>query len=553
VKRYKRFQWIGTILVLSLLVGYFIYTHWVEVTPFYAVKYDPEIQYFSNSLALFKGASYAYIDHPGTPLEVVGSFLLATTRPITRARGELFIPFHLANPHFFTTMAHALVAILSLATVGLLIHRSWEIDGWASLIASLGLGVTYFAAYAPLTFRTLDWWTHNAFNLPFGTLLLLGVVLRLRRSESLGNLELVSFGILAGLLLCVQLYFIAWAIGILTSIILFEILSERSILAAVRSSVLSVSGLLLGFFIGFAPVMHRFRSFYLWVRRLIFHQGRYGQGPEGITTTGQFLDNLRWLWNRGELVFFLSLVALILLLIAMVRRRSQQDRAPGWWAVSIGVLLQFVTLWILIGKHPGINYLISVAALLPVVFLLALQPIVDRDGVRKLILLTFGGILIVMFLVGLIVAVQDNHAWSKQVQTADEEIDRAIADYASDNGLSRDDLVILWGYGVPSRCYALRYGNGSTENRALRAEIDELCPNEWNYDVWGGFVELPWVYEPLSDNCDWDMLILPERYLPELDSARAKVYQLSAQTRGYGKITIVEMIQGACPSAAAEN
>lgn len=521
------------------------------MVPFYAVKYDPEMQYFSNSLALFKGASYAYIDHPGTPLEVIGSLLLAITRPITRARGELFIPFHLANPHVFTTMAHAFVALLSFVTVGVLIHRSWEVRGWASLIAGLGIGVTYFAAYSPLTYRTLDWWTHNAFNLPFGTLLLLALVLRIRRHEPLGNLEVVSFGVLAGVLLCVQLYFIAWIIGILASLILFAAFYERSVVAVFRSACLSVFGMLLGLFIGFAPVVHRFRSFYLWVQRLIFHQGRYGQGAEGITTAGQFLDNLRWLWNRGELVFALSFAALILLLVAMFRRKSQQIPTPGWWAVSIAVLLQFVTLWILIGKHPGVNYLISVAALLPVVFLLALKPIAERDGERRLVLLVFGTLLIMLFLGSLIVAVQDNHTWYKQVQTADELIEKEIDGYAAENNLSRKDLTILWGYGVPSRCYALRFGNGSTEGSALRAEIDELCPNEWKYDVWGGFVELPQAYEPLGDNCDWDLLILPERYEPSLDPGRAKTKQLSAPTRGYGNIMIVENIQGGCEAAAA--
>jgi hypothetical protein len=377
------------------------------------------------------------------------------------------------------------------------------------------------------------------------------VVIRLRRHEPLRNLEIISFGVLAGVLLCVQLYFIAWVIGILASLILFAAFYERSAVAVFRSVCLSVFGLLLGFFIGFAPVMHRFRSFYLWVQRLIFHQGRYGQGAEGITTAGQFLDNLRWLWNRGELVFVLSLAALILLVVGMIRRKSRQTPAPDWWSVSIGVLLQFVSLWILIGKHPGVNYLISVAALLPVVFLLALQPITERDGESSRVLLVFGGLMMVLFLGSMIAAVQDNHTWYKQVKAADELVEREIDGFALENNLSRDDLTILWGYGVPSRCYALRYGNGSTEAGALRAEIDQLCPNEWEYDVWGGFVELPRAYEPLSDNCDWDLLILPERFVPELDPDRAEMIQLPAQSRGYGNIVIVENIQGGCQAATA--
>ncbi len=526
-------------VILLLLLAYFVYTQWIEVIPYYAVKYDPEMQYFLNSLALFKGVSYAYIDHPGTPLEVIGSLLLGLTRPLTRGQGVFFIPYHLQNPQLGLTLLHALLTLFSLLTVGLLMMKAWPIKGWGSLLASLGIGVTYFAVYSPLSFQTLDWWTHNAFNLPFGTLLLLGVWFRLRQSKSLGSLQVLFISMLAGLLVTVQLYFVAWSIGILTALVLFTFFVKRDWLTTVKVGFLSFGGLLLGFFVGFAPVMHRFRRFYIWVHNLIFHQGAYGHGPEGFTTARRFVDNLLGLWGESQAVFLFSLVAFVLVIIAMLRQRKHFREIPGWWAMTIGASLQFLILWFMIGKHPGTNYLVSVAALIPILLLLSLSIFLQDESNRAYIPMILGAVLILLFLSGLVGAVKDQHGWAKQVSESEAAIGEIMQAYLEDTGKTREELTILWGYAVPSRCYALRFANVSTEGGALQEEVDEICPNEWMYDVWGGYVELPMAYEPLVENNDWDIVILPERYVPAGVEDMAEVIYTEIQTRGFGRITML--------------
>jgi hypothetical protein len=525
--------------IVFLLAAYFVYTQWIEVVPYYAVKYDPEMQYFLNSLAFFKGVSYAYIDHPGTPLEVIGSLLLAFTRPLTRGQDAFFIPYHLENPQLALGIMHLLLTLFSLLTVGLLMVKAWSIRGWGSLLASLGIGVTYFAVYSPLTFQTLDWWTHNAFNLPFGTLLMLGVLLRLRRSEPLRSLEILFIGMLAGLLVTVQLYFIAWAIGILASVVLFASFLGRHWLTTFKVSLLSVAGILLGFFMGFAPVMHRFRSFYIWVRNLIFHQGAYGRGPEGFTTARRFVDNLLGLWGENQILFIFSLVAIILVLVAMLRQRKLFREEPGWWAMTIGGVLQFLLLWFMIGKHPGTNYLVSIAALLPILFLLSLASLLKEGVSRNHIPLITGAVLVIFFLSSLVVAIRDQRSWVRQVHAGEAVIDEILQAHLENIGKTREELTILWGYAVPSRCYALRFANAYVEGGALGGEIDKLCPNEWMFDVWGGYVELPRAYELLIENDDWDIVILPEIYVPSGIESVAKVTHTQIQTRGFGRITIL--------------
>jgi hypothetical protein len=525
-------------VTLSLL-GYFAFTQWVEPVPYYTVQYDPEMQYFENSLALFKGIPYAYIDHPGTPVEVVGTILLALTRPITRGANEFFITYHLNHPELFLSMAHVLLLLLNLVTVTLLARKSFSTHGKAELGARFGVAVSYFAVLSPLTFESLHLWTHNAFNFPLGTLLLLGLYLRLRKGAPLSTLEILFIGMLSGILVAIQIYFAAWAAGVVVSIGTFVFLRTRRIGKALKALLVAIGGSVVGFSISFAPVMHRFREFYIWMKDLVFHQGRYGGGEAGFSTPGQMVDNLIWLWNREELIFIVSILAMLMLLLAMRWQWRERVTSASWWSLSIGVFVQTLLLWFVIVKHPGQNYLLSIAAVLPIQFVLSFDVFLRRATPTAMIARASGWLLLLGFFVGMVIALGSHNRHREQVELAEQQVAATLDDVQRQSGKSRSELVVLWGYGVPSKCYALRYGNFSTEGAALSKEIDEICPGEWTYDVWGGYAELPFAYEPLGQNQDWDLVILPERFLPADASSFSEVIYTSAQTQGYGRITIL--------------
>jgi hypothetical protein len=530
---------LGLTAIILTIISYFIYTHWINPSPFYTVEYDPEMQYFQNSLALFKGASYAYIDHPGTPVEVIGTLLLALTRPITRGLDVFFIPYHLEHPELFLTLAHGILTVVSILVIILLAMIANKRLKDSNLLSSLGVGVLYFALLPSLTFKALQWWTHNAFNFPFGTLLFVLVIYRFRGKDPLANLEALFLGILAGILTAVQIYLVAWAIGIFISITAYTYLSQRSWCLTLKTSLLTFLGVGSGFFIAFAPVMHRFRRFYIWMKDLVFHQGRYGRGAEGFSTPGQMMDNLEWLWNRGQVILLVTLLAVVLLLMTMWMRRKKIFVFTNWWAVAAGIFIQLVILMLLIVKHPGQNYLLSIAAALPIQFLLIFEAFVEREGWWERLSRVLGAISILGFFIGAWVSFNVQRSLVAQVNQAEAEIEAVIESYLNSTGKSREDLILLWGYGVPSRCYALRYGNTSTEGAALTSEIDEICPSQWLYDVWGGYVELPFAYEPLSENRDWDLVILPEQYLPLESEKYGEVRISEVQTQGYGNLAFI--------------
>src|SRR5271157_3901179 len=111
--RYKRVDFILSVIIILVLFAPWVYSNLI-VHPLFYQNYDPEIQYFMNSLMAFKGQSYYYVDHPGTPLEIIGSFILALTYPFISGNLNHFILYHLKDPNFFLSLAHLFVTVASI-------------------------------------------------------------------------------------------------------------------------------------------------------------------------------------------------------------------------------------------------------------------------------------------------------------------------------------------------------------------------------------------------------------------------------------------------------
>src|SRR5512141_2770089 len=95
------------LLFLAPILAYWIYCLLIQPAPHYD-GIDPEYEYFLNSLGAFKRQPYAYVDHPGTPLEMVGTLILAGTYPWLAGNPEGFVGFHLRHPQVFFTLAYGL-------------------------------------------------------------------------------------------------------------------------------------------------------------------------------------------------------------------------------------------------------------------------------------------------------------------------------------------------------------------------------------------------------------------------------------------------------------
>ena len=105
---------IGVLGIIFLLAGFWLYCSIILNGPESTYRdYDPQMAYFMNSLAPFKGAPYFYTDHPGTPVEMIGTMLLGTAYVFFTDHTN-FISTYLEHPAYFLTVAHSLITLLSL-------------------------------------------------------------------------------------------------------------------------------------------------------------------------------------------------------------------------------------------------------------------------------------------------------------------------------------------------------------------------------------------------------------------------------------------------------
>src|SRR5258708_21672865 len=158
--------WMG-LVIAAVLAGYYVYVEIIVPAPFY-ILYDPELQYMSSSLAIFKGQPYVYIDHPGTPVELVGSGLLALTYPIVSINHQSFTLFHIQHPELFLFLARGLLTLTSIGVALLLLNYAMSGNTLFDVIAALGVSISFFSVYL-LSFSTLVRWGHNYFSFPVGT------------------------------------------------------------------------------------------------------------------------------------------------------------------------------------------------------------------------------------------------------------------------------------------------------------------------------------------------------------------------------------------------
>jgi len=529
---------LAQLILAAAVIAYYVVAEWIVPLPFYSLKYDPEMAYFMNSLALFKGVPYMYIDHPGTPVEVIGSMLLALTRPWTRAFGALFIPYHLANPQVFLALAHGFVTLASVVCVILLARHAVTGESPRAVMASVAVAVCFFAAYPSAAFGVLTGWSHNSFAFSFGTLFLGVWAFRLRRETDVSSMEAVIAGAMAGLLAAVQLYFLAWGLGLVVGLALYGWFRGNGGRAVAARAIAASVGLAAGFSIGFAPVMFRFREFYLWVDRLLFHQGRYGGGSEGVVEPERWFENLRRLWPQSPWTFIMTFLIVGLVFVAMRAGKGGPCQHPAWWASALSLLSMLALVWWAIGKHPGTHYLVAVAAVLPLLLGLALEVLVRREGWGGALAIGAGGLIVASFAVGGAMSAAGQARTARQIAAAEEILERTFRQYAARLGKDRAQLTILWGYGVPSRCMALRFGDLST-GLALEDEVDALCPNEWAYEVWGGYVQYPGAHTMASVRRPWDLIIVPGRALPLPSEEVGGVLDTGLPTPGYGTIQIL--------------
>lgn len=515
---------IGVLGIIFLLAGFWLYLSIIlkGSLPYYR-DYDPEMAYLMSSLAPFKGAPYFYTDHPGTPVEIIGTILLGTTYVFFTNRAN-FISYYLENPEFFLNLAHGLITLLSVLCAICFFLTVLRTLQKPNMYLALSLALLFYGLH-PDSFKTLTVWSHSSFNFPLGAgyLILLFTVAHAAQGQ-LSNRLAAGLGVALGGMLAVMVNFAPWFVTTLV----FIFLSNRMKRMPWKKSLVTGSVILLacaaGFLVSILPSIHRMPYFFEFIYNLFTHQLRYGTGPEGITSIPLLWSNLRTMFTSAPLVFLVLLASPLISLFIFLQPNSRTPENHSIWALNCALLLQCGLIVLAILKHPGEHYLLSLAATLPVLLLV----IVKLSGFNGRFSRQLGNALIIFCIISIgafaFLSIKNRHAELREARAVEAEINRIIPEQEMRLNKKPGELLLLRTNGTYSYCSALLHGDFFSGG-VFAAEINALCPSQAYF-----FTRYDWVLyrgtRVAIDDLPWDLLVARTWALAENPSWKnEKIYE----------------------------
>lgn len=510
----RRLFWLGLAVVLAALIGFWFY-HELKGCGLWYLKisspvfwgwswYDPEMPYFISSLAALKGEPYTYVDHPGTPVELIGSALLLLTRPFL-TRSEFFL-HHLQHPEIFLTISHTFLLLASLAAFLLFACRAIPVRHWSDVFVAIAAPTAFFA-FHPAAFFTLAHWSHNSFAFPAGTTYLLLLLHWLRKGCATARWRAAFLGFLAGVLTSIQLYFIVWVFGVLVALVFVAQLESRSWKRTLTVVLLTSVGSAVGFFVATLPVLTEYPRMLRWFLRLLTHQGRYGSGPPGILSAATLARHFFALAQEMPETFAAAFGA-VAGLAAGLRLLLRAGKRPAWLIAFIASLLvQLIASIFLVLRHPGVIYGLSVASLLPAALIAGHAISAELERRSESLWATVVALVLICFAL--------NHDRSLRIHATSVKDSRAIVaaaeryldEYAQRAGRQRAALGIVWTYGTVSPCHGLWLGN-ETNDYPFSREIRALYPREYNLNLHSRLIlDATGHWRSLEELPQWDVIV----------------------------------------------
>jgi hypothetical protein len=506
------------ITLAALIVGWWSYTEWVASLPFF-VRVDPQMAHMVNSLSIFKGQLYQYMDHPGTPISIIGSLLLALSYPFT---GESsFIIHHLRDPETFFTMARCFLALSAAGGVAFLARHAVRAENRIDVLAAVAVALSFFAAHGAAP-KFLSQWSHHSFQFPFPALTLIALFLLLRRRPvELKRRHLAWLGLASGVLAATLIFNAVTLIGITTTLVAFRFLDRKTLRRATGDLLTLGASAVVGFFLSTIPAAPGYLRF-------------FARLSGGSFSWANFANN-RYLIDKHPEVFVSSACLAVVIALALWFRREHLRNQPGLRAFSLGMLVQLLATYvgtlIVVPIAYGKNFLI-IAGLMPVLLATAFALVGSSNLIGRIAHVCASVFCLWMVGQGFAHEVQ----WRSEFAAKNEE-QRVIREaylerFAAASGRSRADLNLIFDHGGAdawSRCAALWYGDAHVASvyhynpplPSLEAEIASICPRDRYYfrraflhvsgEGWrifpnGDLRSLRWPWDVLIDSRGFDRL-----------------------------------------------
>lgn len=321
-------------LLAFLLPAFSLYLFWESYLGSQSLNFvyafgDPDYGYLFNSLLMLDGHSPWHIDHPGTPVQMVGALLMRLRYLLAGTETSLAADF----------FAHSLAyhRDLVLAGFGVFALSQW-FCGWRLQRAGAGAVAALLAQASPLFFwATVQYLKHTSPETWIAAVSLLLI-------PALWSGHAVAAGVLVGVILTLKIYSLPLVL------VFFLLPRPRDWLLASASC----AGMALAICSVWFEHLPRWLN---WMTLLSTRSGNYGTGPEGLPGAATLAQNLAFL-ATPELwgLFWLAAVLLPLTAFYTVRMKGKGPR------LGFEVLAGLVILLFAIRHNPVPRYLIPLTA-----------------------------------------------------------------------------------------------------------------------------------------------------------------------------------------------
>lgn len=459
------------ILLILPVIFIFLSNLFTDVyTPYYLnYHHDPSYVYLLNFLNLATGQFAGHVEHPGTPLHVIGAVIIKfyhllfgkadiTTDVLTRPE------IYLRAVNFSVLLLNAFVLFL----LGLNIYRIYK-NIYAGIFMQLCpfISINVFMQFSDVN-------SESFIGVPVMLMLIYAFrYIDLNSADGKKDMRyIIIFSMITGLGICTKIILFPL---ILIPLLLFKKFSHKLIL-------IFLSGV--SFFIFFIPGIVEYRYFLEWIGKLFFKSGMYGGGEEGILNPAKFISNLQTIISTEKLFALVIFITFIFLVYSYIKfRRTSKDgeilfdNSDKYYRLLTGLFLAISAGTLMIAKHYVSRYMISYLMLtVPVLFLLVYISYKTGAFNFKSFKVSFSTVLIVLIIMTIALNFR-KYLFTYEDNIIEKNNSMIIHDIVKKNYA---DDILIFGHMEINQSTALHFGTSFTGrmNVIYKKKLNELYPNQ---------------------------------------------------------------------------
>lgn len=453
------------IIPLIFLAGAFLLK--TNQGPYYiGFQYDPSYAYLISSLnmAQMSGIEVKHIDHPGTPVQMIGAGVICTVHYIKGNESDI-VEDVLLNPEEYLSYIDFTLIIIN--SIGLIILGVISYKLFSSISKSLLLQLFPFTSVSILSL--LNYVRPENFLIFIVSIFIASLLMFVKNlSNDIMSKKHIKYilliGVICGLGTAAKLTFIPL---IVIPLVLFR---------SIKFKVIFVSVIVVSFLIFISPVLtfSNANYFYHWVINIFIFTKRYGKGEPDFVDPVSFLGNFKKIITH-EIIFdsaYLCLIFSILLYFLSIKGNMLIEMKGQllkekiyfvinkiikilfgdiWLRFALGLLVAMTLQILIVAKHYGENYMFPALTLSCLAFFVSIN-IVTSSGIisKRIFQMAYFAVIIVILVYGTYIF----YNRSEQLKYFTEESEK-LQKYIDDNS---SQAIVTTTVHIPSKEFALLWG-----------------------------------------------------------------------------------------------